>query len=219
MDLLSVGRVFFHVLGYPMSYVEFIGTTLYLASVWLIARRNILTWPVGIVSVIAFAAIFYQLRLYADALEQIYYVGASSYGWWHWSRSRAPDQTVHVSYSSRSALLVWGACTSAVAILAGIALTRVHRWSPTLFPEAAAFPYLDGLTTVMSLVAMWLMARRRIESWVYWIVVDCVGVWLYFEKGVKFIALLYVVLLTMAALGFFRWSRRAEPAQPTPTRG
>jgi len=81
----------------------------------------------------------------------------------------------------------------------------VHHWSATLFPEPAAFPYLDGLTTVMSLVAMWLMVQKRIESWVYWIVVDLAAVWLYFEKGVKFIALLYVVLLCLAAIGLFRW--------------
>jgi len=209
MDLLSVERVCFHVLGYPMSYVEFLGTTLYLASVWLIARRNIWTWPVGIVSVLAFASIFYQLRLYADTLEQAYYVAASLYGWWHWSRSRAPEQSIEVSYSSRAVLLAWGLFTGTSAILAGFALTHVHRWSPSFFPEPAAFPYVDGLTTVMSLVAMWLMARQRIESWLYWIIVDALGVWLYFEKGVKFIALLYVVLLCMAALGFARWHHSA----------
>lgn len=215
MNLLSVESVFCYVLGYPMSYVEFVGTTLYLTSVWMVARRNIWTWPVGIVSVIAFAAIYYQLRLYADALEQIYYVGASLYGWWHWSSSRSAAEPVEVSYSHHRALLAWGAFTSAAAVFAGFALTRVHRWSPSLFPEPAAFPYVDGLTTVMSLVAMWLMAQKRIESWVYWIAVDAAAVWLYFEKGVKFIALLYVVLLCMAAIGLFRWHAGKNPQPPS----
>jgi nicotinamide mononucleotide transporter len=71
-DLLSVDTVFLTVLGYPLSYIELVGTVLYLASVWLIAKRNVLTWPVGIVSVVLFAILFYQIQLYADTIEQAY---------------------------------------------------------------------------------------------------------------------------------------------------
>lgn len=70
--LLSVDNVFFTVPGYPMSYIEFAGTILYLASVWLIARRNVLTWPIGIASVLLYLILFYQIHLYSDALEQVY---------------------------------------------------------------------------------------------------------------------------------------------------
>ena len=77
---LSVNTVFFTVLGYPMSYIELVGTILYLLSVWLIARRNMLTWPVGIVSVLLYMALFYQIRLYSDALEQVYYSGRACTG-------------------------------------------------------------------------------------------------------------------------------------------
>ena len=72
MNILSVQNIAFSVLGYPMSYIEFVGTVLYLWSVWLIARRRVLTWPVGIVSVLLYMALFYQIRLYSDSLEQIY---------------------------------------------------------------------------------------------------------------------------------------------------
>jgi nicotinamide mononucleotide transporter len=87
LELLSVNTIAFTVIGYPMSYIELVGTLLYLASVWLIARKNMLTWPVGIVSVLLYMALFYQIRLYSDALEQVYYLGASVYGWWYWRRS------------------------------------------------------------------------------------------------------------------------------------
>jgi nicotinamide mononucleotide transporter len=76
-----------------------------------------------------------------------------------------------------------------------------------MFPEAASFPYVDALTTVMSLVAMWLMARKHIESWFYWIVVDLIGIWLYFVKDVKFISLLYVILLVMAIRDLINWRK------------
>jgi nicotinamide mononucleotide transporter len=82
---------------------------------------------------------------------------------------------------------------------------HIHIWFPKIFPEAASYPYLDALTTIMSFVAMWLMVRKHIESWVYWIVVDVIGIWLYFTKDVKFISLLYVMLLFLAIRGFVNW--------------
>ena len=203
---LSVDTIFFTVLGYPMSYVEFVGTILYLLSVWLISRRNILTWPVGIISVLLYMVLFYQIRLYSDAMEQVYYLGASVYGWWYWSRSRQVKYAItDVSYSSRRAMVTWLIVTATFSVVLGAIMSRVHGWAPGVFPEAASYPYLDALTTVMSLVAMWLMARKHIESWIYWIVVDVIGIWLYFVKDVRFISLLYVVLLVLAVRGLFDW--------------
>ena len=71
LNFFSVDKVLLTVLGYPMSYIEFAGTILYLWSVWLIAKRHILTWPVGIVSVLLYMILFYQIRLYSDTIEQI----------------------------------------------------------------------------------------------------------------------------------------------------
>ena len=146
-------------------------------------------------SVLLYIALFYQIRLYADALEQVYCLAASGYGWWYWSRSR------HAPYTQ--ALLIW--LTVTVTVMGSIALgwivSRVHAWAPLTFPEAASCPWLDALTTVMSLVAMWLMARRRIESWVHWIIVDVIGIGLYFVKEVRFVALLYAILLAQGQRG------------------
>ena len=89
-----------------------------------------------------------------------------------------------------------------------IAIPRTAiRGENTVFPEPASYPFLDALTTVMSFVAMWLLVRKHIESWCYWIVVDVIGIWLYFVKDVKFIALLYVLLLGLAIIGLRNWHR------------
>ena len=208
MNLFSVETIFFTVLGYPMSYIELVGTLLYLWSVWLIARRHMLTWPVGIMSVLLYMLLFYQIRLYSDALEQIYYLGASVYGWWYWSQSPRQEHTIRdVSYSSGGAMLTWAAVTAVASTALGAVMSRVHLWAPGWFPEEASYPYVDALTTIMSLVAMWLMARKRIESWVYWIVVDVLGIALYFAKDVRFVSLLYVVLLALAVRGLANWRR------------
>jgi nicotinamide mononucleotide transporter len=208
-NALSVKSVFFTFLGYPVSYIEFVGTILYLLSVWLISRRNRLTWPIGIVSVLLYMVIFYQIHLYSDMLEQVYYLGASGYGWWYWSKSEPTTRIItNVQFSSTKTIVVWIVVTCVLSFCLGAAMTRVHVWAPEIFTEAASYPYIDALTTIMSLVAMWLMARKLIESWIYWIIVDVIGIWLYFVKDVKFIALVYVILLVLAIKGFVDWKRQ-----------
>ncbi len=222
--LLSVETTFFTVLDYPMSYIEFFGTVFCLWSVWLIAKRDMMTWPIGIVSVLLLMALYYQIQLYSDALEQVYYLGASVYGWWYWSSTRNEEEDlVAVNFSTRRAMLAWIALTAVFSVLLGVCMTRIHTWFPAVFAEPASYPYLDALTTVMSFVAMWLMTRKHTESWVYWIIVDVIGIGLYFVKGVKFISLLYVILLVLATRGLIIWLRAASrpialgDRQPTPS--
>ena len=208
LNFLSINNIAFTIIGYPMSYIELIGTMLYLWSVWLIAKRRVLTWPVGIVSVLLYMALFYQIRLYSDTLEQVYYLGASIYGWWVWGKSPKDEGRVSdVRYNNRNAMVLWVALTAIISILTGVLMSRIHILFPAIFPEAASFPYLDALTTIMSFSAMWLMAQKKIESWIYWIIVDMIGIWLYFVKEVRFISLLYVILLVMAINGLISWHK------------
>lgn len=194
-----------------MSYVEFLGTVLYLWSVWLVAKRNILTWAVGIASVLLYMILFYQIRLYSDAVEQAYYLGASVYGWWVWDKSpKDAKQITDVKYSSTQSLILWALVTAVFSVIFASFMSQIHILLPAVFPKPAAFPYLDALTTIMSFSAMWLMARKKTESWVYWIIVDVIGIWLYFVKDVKFISLLYVILLIMASNGLRLWHKHAQ---------
>lgn len=235
-NIFSVETIAFTVLGYPLSYIELVGTVLYLLSVWLIARRNILTWPVGIASVILYLLLFYQIRLYADTAEQVYYLFASIYGWWMWSRSPKERRTEQgqsnvvsgVRYSRLSTVLILIAVTGIVTALTTQFLMQAHILIPAVFVAPAAYPFLDALTTVMSFIAMALLTLKRVESWIYWIIVDVIAVYLYWVQGVRFITLLYVVLLVIAVRGFVIWHRAAtrspvpanadSPALPTPAR-
>jgi len=208
---LSIDNIAFTILGYPMSYVELVGTVCYLCSVWLIAKRKVLTWPIGIVSVLLYMALFYQIHLYSDALEQVYYLIVSVYGWWHWLRSPREEGTViDVGFTPARTAMIWLAVTIVVGVLVGALMSRIHNLLPSVFSEPASYPYVDALTTIGSFAAMWLMARRRVESWLYWIVIDLAGIVLYYLKSVRFVALLYVVLLMLAIKGFLDWkaSRR-----------
>ena len=213
-DFFSVTNIAFTVFGYPLSYVELFGTLFYLWSVWLISQRRILTWPVGIVSVLLYMTLFYQIRLYSDAVEQVYYLIASIYGWRRWVHSPKEKGTIlSVQFSTPGWIAVWLVISLVLGVAAGAFMSRAHSLFPNVFPEEASYPYIDAVTTIMSFTAMWLMACQRIESWLYWIVVDIVGIGLYYVKAVRFISLLYVILLFLAIRGYISWLRvnRATP--------
>jgi nicotinamide mononucleotide transporter len=207
-NLFSVNCVWFSIIGYPMSYIEFVGTIFYLLSVWLIAKRNMLTWPTGIISVILYMILFYQIRLFSDTLEQVYYLIVSIYGWITWNAVKGqPEEKGGFKFSNRKNTLLGISITLLITFILFFITSNIHILLPKLFPEKASFPFLDALTTIMSFTAMWLMARKRIESWVYWIIVDVIGIGLYYAKEVKFISLLYVILLGMAIYGLINWVR------------
>jgi nicotinamide mononucleotide transporter len=177
-------------------------------SVWLVSKRNILTWSVGIASVLLYMALFYQIGLYSDAIEQIYYLITSIYGWWVWHKlPKKQGKIAHLKYSNSSSIVFWIFLTAIISIITGFLVSQIHLFLPAIFPKPASFPYLDALTTIMSFSATWLMIQRKIESWIYWIIVDIIGIWLYFVKDVKFVALLYAILLVMAINGLRSWHR------------
>jgi nicotinamide mononucleotide transporter len=209
MQFFSVQTIAFSIGNYSLSWLEFIGTIFNLWSVWLMTRNRILSWPIGIIGVILFLMLFWQIRLYADFFEQIYYIATGFWGWWLWQKSGAPDEgKIHRNTLREN--ISWIAGIAALSIVAGWANSNLNVWLPKFFPEAASFAYLDAATTIMSFGAQILMARRRLECWPIWIAVDFIGVWLYWQKGVVFVSGLYVVFLVMAVLGLLSWRRQAQ---------
>lgn len=204
-SLLNVETIFFTTLGYNVSYIEFFGTVLYFLSVWLIARKNTLTWPIGIASVILYFILFYQYQLYSDAIEQVYYLVASAYGWWAWTRVRSNSSSIPSGFSPKVTIVTWAASTAILGVLLGAVMSNVHIWLPLMFPAPASYAYLDAITTVMSFSAMWLLTLRRAESWAYWILVDLAAIYLYFTKGIAFVGLQYIALTFMAIYGLYNW--------------
>ena len=140
---------------------------------------------------------------------QIYYLIISIYGWWQWNQPQT-QKVLRGRYSPAHQLIPTLIVTILVAIALGKLMTQVHLLLPAIFPEPASFPYLDALTTIMSFTAMALMTQKRIESWFYWIIVDIIGIGLYFQKDVRFIALLYLILLFMSIKGLLSWHKSAK---------
>ena len=202
-------------MGYPMSYLEFAATLLNLTSVLLITRQNIWTWPVGLAAVVLMGMLFYQIQLYSDFLEQVYYFFACIYGWWLWGGQNRSADTGRPKFSAPKWWGVGLLVTAVGGALLGGVVEQLHLLLPLFFPEPASYPYWDALTTAGSFVAMVLMARRRIECWIYWIIIDVIGVVLYLGKGVVLVALLYGIYLLLAVMGLINWlnfrGRRCGP--------
>jgi nicotinamide mononucleotide transporter len=210
MDLLlsffDVNTTFFTVLNYPISYIEFFGTLLSLAYIWLATRRNIWNWPISILGAIIFGILFYQIQLYADMFEQVYYFITAFWGWylWHNHKSKKDDKII-VETNKLSVNLLWLGGMIVGTVLLSFILANINLWLPALFTQPASLVVLDSATTIMSFAATLLLLFRKLESWILWIIVDVIAIGLYWYKDVPFLSLLYVVFLVLAIIGFFNW--------------
>lgn len=187
-----------------MVYVELVAAIVSALGVWLTALRRLSSWPVGLVSVILYAWVFVDARLYSDALLQGIFGVMIVYGWVHWAKRLDDDGQVRVA-----ALPFQSASVNvAVGAVGAVALGYVmHRWTN------AALPWLDATLTCFSLVAQWWQARRHIAAWWLWIVVDVVYVGEYIYKDLRITAVLYAGFVVLAILGLRKWQAAARPRE------
>jgi nicotinamide mononucleotide transporter len=181
-----------------MSIWEIIGTVLGVVGVWLMIRQNILGWPVGLVQVAVYGWVFFDARLYSDAILQVAFFLIQAYGWWHWWRGRTPARDLPVTRL--------GGASSAGAIVAGAVLTA--GWG-TFMQRAtdAALPFWDAFILVFSLLAQWLQARKKLECWPAWLLVNTVAIAVFWSKDLRLTAVLYVIFWVMALWGWREWRR------------
>jgi nicotinamide mononucleotide transporter len=203
LDFFDVNNTFFQVFGYNISYIEFIGTIAGLISVWLATKVSILTWPTGIINQVALFFLFYQVQLYSDMFLQVYFTYVCIYGWIFWRHQK--DDTHKISYLNNRNRIVLVVIIALSVVLLGIISVNLPYLFPKVFIKPPSYPYADAFIAILSIVACFLMARKRIESWIFWIIVDLVSIYIYSLKGVLFIALEYVVFLIMSSYGLYNW--------------
>ena len=205
MHFFEIKNIAFHILGYPISYVELIGTLFGLVSVYFAARANILTWGTGIVNEIFLFLLFFQVQLYADMFLQIYFFVVTLYGWYNWNSKATETKISETSF--RNKILLTGSILIGT-VISGILIANIHFYLPTYFKIEAAYPFTDSFVMVSSIVATVLLAKKKIENWYLWIIIDLVCVALYFKKGVYFLSLEYVIFLGLASYGLYRWKKQ-----------
>ena len=189
--------------------LESIGTIVGILYLWLEYRASIYLWIAGIIMPAVYIFVYYEAGLYADFSINIYYMGAAIYGWMMWKygaflrrtilkRKDARQQSSPITHMPTRYLLPLTAVF--IAALLGIA------WILMNFTDSNV-PWLDSFTTALSIVGMWMLARKYVEQWWAWIAVDAVSTGLYIYKGLDFTAGLYALYTIIAIFGYFKWRK------------
>jgi len=181
-----------------MSLIEIFGVVFGLICVWLTVRQNIWCWPTGLVNVILFMIMFYHARLYADMGLQAVYIALSLYGWHQWLYGGPKKSKLPITRTGRK---LW-----ICLIIIGVNSTLLMGWSLSSYTNAD-LPYWDSTTTVMSLIAQWMLAKKILDNWLIWISADVLFVGIYFYKQLYLTGLLYVIFLILATSGYLLWRK------------
>lgn len=184
-----------------MSWIEWLAVVSGLLCVWLTVRENIWCWPLGLIQVSLYVWIFYQAKLYSDFVLHIIYIFLQFYGWYSWMFGGGPMHE-NLSVSRLSGV------GSGLAVVMTFLATFFWGLGMEHYTDAA-LPYWDAFTTMASLMAQWLLTRKKLESWLFWIAVDVVAIGVYYYKGLYPTAGLYAVFLFLATAGFWNWSRNS----------
>ena len=178
-----------------------------LLSVWYSKNNNILVFPTGMISTAIFIYLLFKWVLLGDMLINAYYFIMSIYGWFIWTRKEnnisTPITRVN-SYEKKTGLIIF------ISSLVFVYLVYVYfdKWGTIT-------SYIDNLTTAVFFVGMWLMAKRKIENWIFWIVADIISIPLYFYKGFTFTSLQYLIFTFIAIAGYYSWKNILNKSQQT----
>jgi len=181
------------------DWVELTGFAATALGIWLTARRVLWCWPVVLVADVLYLAVFFQARLLSDALLQIFFLGFTLYGWWHWWRGVREEGEVRVEPLKNTGLIAGLSAGAVGCALLGAMTVRL----------GAALPFLDAALASYSLVASWWQARKHTANWWLWIAVDAIYIGEYIYKHLWPTAVLYAALVVLAVIGLRDWRRAA----------
>ncbi|MEJ8567731.1 nicotinamide riboside transporter PnuC [Elongatibacter sediminis] len=184
---------------------ELLAVVLAVTYLVLAIRQNIWCWAAAAISTVIYLFIMFEARLYMESVLQLFYLAMAAYGWHQWRRHGRPGEDLKVS--------TWPLSRHAFAIGAVLVLVFASGHLLTEYSDAA-LPHLDSLTTWGAIVATYMVARKILENWVYWFVIDAVSVGLYLNRGLFLTALLFVGYLVLIIIGYRSW--RASMADPDP---
>ncbi|MBR4962634.1 MAG: nicotinamide mononucleotide transporter [Muribaculaceae bacterium] len=187
------------------QYIEILGTIVGIVYLWLEYKANIYLWLVSIIMPAIYLYVFYVAGLYADFAINIYYLLIAIYGWMAWKygfklfsakREKNVDEKLRISHVPKK---LWIRLV-VVYVLLQLSIT----WVLITYTNSDV-PWLDSFTTSVSILAMWLLARKYLEQWLVWIVVDIVSVGLYLYKDLYYTSALYAVYAIIAIFGYYKW--------------
>lgn len=183
------------------TWLEAIAVFFGLLSVWFAKKENILVFPTGIISVLIYVYICFFAKLYADMGINFFYFVMSVYGWYNWTRK---DENRKVIEIAKLKAREWGLTIFAMLVFFGILVYVLKNYTDS------NVPIWDSITTSIFLVAMWLMAKKKIENWILWIVGDIISIPLYAYKGLVLSSFQFFVFLILAIAGYIEWRNKIK---------
>jgi nicotinamide mononucleotide transporter len=202
MEISSFFDIFLQNL-YQTTLLEIIAVVFGLLSVWYSRQVNILVYPTGIVNVLIYVYICFHAGLYADmGINWIYFV-MSVYGWYNWTRKKEEETVVKITWLSLK-----GHITAVLIVIISFVMISYVLVNYT----DSTVPYIDAFTTSVFIVGMWLMAIKKVENWIYWIIGDIICLPMFFYKGLVFTSFQYFVFLILAVMGYYSWRKEVRNA-------
>jgi nicotinamide mononucleotide transporter len=181
------------------NWFELTALVISILGVWLTALEKTINWPVNILACVLYGILFYLSGIYLDASLQIFFIVFSIYGWYLWTRKDSnKHETLLISNISLKTFLILITIGMPVTVLSAYILG--HFFNSTI-------PYFDATTTVLSLIATWMAAKKHIESWLVWILTDLIYIPEYLIKHLYPTALLYFIFTLLAVYGYFEWRK------------
>lgn len=188
--------------------LEIIAVVFGVLSVWFSKENKIWVFPTGIISTSIFVYLLYKWGLIGDMLINAYYFAMSIYGWYVWTRKVDKDKYTPISFTTTK--------EKYVSVLLFVLTLGVVYIIYQLFDKWTSWTaYVDTFTTALFFVGMWLMAKRKIENWIFWIIGDLISVPLYFYKGLTFTSMQYIGFTVLAVFGYLAWKKTINNAPQT----
>lgn len=187
------------------TLLEYVAVVFGIASVWFSKKENILVYPVGLINTITYIYLSFKGHLFGEATVNLYYTIVSIYGWIIWAKKdRDLRPVVHITFSSRNEWIRQLLFFSAFFITFLLALNYLkQQFAPGVLPLPDAFASATAFT------GMWLMAKKKVESWYWWIATNITSIPLFFVKGYVVTSIYYIVLLLLAFSGLMEWRKKA----------
>lgn len=199
---------------YPTSGIvlELVAVFFGLASVWFAKKDNILVFPTGLVSTFIYAYLLWKWELLGDSMINGYYFIMSIYGWYHWTRKKGDVVVFPISTATKNENKI----AVVIFLLTLVFVFLVYQYFDK-FKDW--YNYVDTFLTALFFVGMWLMAKRKIENWIFWIVGDFISIPLYFCKGYTFTSLQYLIFTILAIFGYLEWKKILNNQEKDSTKG
>lgn len=213
--MFDINNIWFTVLNYPMSYIEFFATIISGLAVWLSTRANSLNWPLGLTSIALLFLIFFQINLYPDMFLQVFFFVTNIIGWYRWTNPKNKleeneNKELKISHLNKKhypIILIIGLLS---VIGCGFLSQNLHIWLPNIFTLQSSYPFLDSFVLVFSIIATFCMIEKKIEAWILWIAVDILCTYIYFQKGIKLLSIEYFIFCLIAIYGFIFWYKELK---------